>query len=170
MPNTFERQAGWCMNKSKNAELIGLIGKQLVFADRLYGAVNTAMSVDVPRIGKTSNAAVMIAGLVENYYTCLETAYQKISQHFENHLNPSRWHSELLDKMTLQLEGIRIAAVSEKAHRHLVELQRFRHFKRYYFELEYDWLRIEYIVNQLIEAHPVATADLRIFVDFVRSL
>ena len=112
------------MNKNKNAELIGLIGKQLVFADRLHGAVFVAMSEDVPRIGRTSNAAVMIAGLVENYYTCLETAYQKISQHFENHLNPSRWHSELLDKMTLQIEGIRIAAVSEKAYRSLIELRK----------------------------------------------
>lgn len=158
------------MEKSRNAELVGVLEKQLLFVDRLRVAVDAAITQDVPCIGKTSNAAVMIAGLIENYYTCLETAYQKISQHFENHLNPSRWHSELLDKMTLHIEGVRIPAVSEKAHRHLVELQRFRHFKRYYFELEHDWVRIEFIVKQLAEAHPVATADLRTFVDFVRSL
>jgi hypothetical protein len=158
------------MDRIKNAELIGILEKQLVFADRLYAAVREAMAQDVPRLGKTSNAAVMVAGLIENYYTCLETAYQKISQHFENQLDPSRWHAELLEKMAYCIEGVRIPAVSEKSQKHLVELQRFRHFKRYYFELEYDWLRLEFVLKQLDEAHPAATADLKRFAEFMRSL
>lgn len=158
------------MSVNNIAELISIIQKQLVFANRIHDAIQKAIEQDVPCLGRTSNAAIMIAGLVENYYTCLETAYQKISQHFENHLSTERWHSELLEKMTLNIEGIRIPAVSEKNYKHLVELQRFRHFKRYYFELDYDWLRIDFILKQLEEAHTHAQSDLNRFVEFLKSL
>ena len=32
----------------------------------------------------------------ENYCTCLETIFLRISQHFENRLDPARWHNDLL--------------------------------------------------------------------------
>jgi len=33
------------------------------------------------------------AGLLENYYTCAETIFVRISQFFENSLSKERWHS-----------------------------------------------------------------------------
>ncbi len=48
--------------------------------------IKTALSEDIPKLGKTPRAAVMIAGLIENYYTCAETIFIRISQHFENQL------------------------------------------------------------------------------------
>ena len=82
--------------------------------------------------------------MLENYYTCLETIFLRISQSFENHLESARWHNDLLQKMTLETEGVRTAAVSDEAFPPLFELLKFRHFKRYYFELEYDWDRLDY--------------------------
>jgi len=151
-------------------ELISLIEKQIGLANMLLAAIDTAENHDIPKLGKTGNAAVMVAGLIENYYTCLETAYLKISQHFENHLAPSRWHAELLDKMTLHIEGVRIPAVSSASFAALRELQRFRHFKRYYFDLEYDWDRIEFLMKKVKGVHLSACRDLTNFVDFLRSI
>ncbi len=151
-------------------ELISLIEKQVQLANVLLDAIEKAEAQDIPKLGKTGNAAVMVAGLVENYYTCLETAYLKISQHFENHLAPSRWHAELLAKMTLHIEGVRVPAVSRASYGALLELQRFRHFKRYHFDLEYDWDRIEFLLKKVKDVHPLACQDLAIFVDFLRSL
>lgn len=151
-------------------ELISLIEKQLQKADLLRGAITEAQTQDVPKLGRTGNAAVMMAGLIENYYTCLETAYLKISQLFENHLDPSRWHADLLEKMTLQIEGVRIPAVSDAAVGPLAELQRFRHFKRYYFDLDYDWDRIEFLIKKVTDVHPIATEDLRAFVQFLQNV
>ena len=153
-----------------SAELIGLIKKQLMLGDKIFRGIGEAIEKDVPKIGKTGNAAVMVAGLSESYYTCIETAYHKISQHFENHLNPARWHAELLKKMTLSIEGIRIPAVSDDAYLHLQELQRFRHFKRYYFELEYDWDRIDFLLKKLHTVHPMVHRDLELFIKFLREL
>jgi hypothetical protein len=158
------------MSTRDNAELIGLIRKQLELVNKLYNAIDAAIEHDVPQIGRTGNAAVMVAGLIESYYTCLETAYHKISQYFENYLDSSRWHSELLEKMTLHIDGVRIPAVSDDAYLHLRELQRFRHFKRYYFELEYDWDRIDYLLKKLRMVHPLVHKDLNRFIDFLLEL
>lgn len=158
------------MSRESELELISVIEKQLVRMDALYASIIHAFERDVAVLGRTGNAAVMIAGLLENYYTCIETAFQKISQHFENHLDPTRWHAELLSKMTLHIEGIRIPAVSESNYPALLELQRFRHFKRYYFDLDYDWDRLDFLRKKLDTAHPSALADLRVFMEFLRAL
>jgi hypothetical protein len=158
------------MNGQSELELIGVIKKQLVRLESLHDSITQAFDRDVAVLGRTGNAAVMIAGLFENYYTCMETAFQKISQHFENHLEPARWHANLLSEMTLRIEGIRIPAVSESNYPALLELQRFRHFKRYYFDLDYDWDRLDFIHKKVDVAHPVALADLEVFIEFLRSL
>jgi hypothetical protein len=158
------------MNGQNELELIGVIEKQLARLELLDASITQAFKRDVAVLGRTGNAAVMIAGLFENYYTCIETAFQKISQHFENHLDPARWHADLLSKMTLRIEGIRIPAVSESNYPALLELQRFRHFKRYYFDLDYDWDRLDFIHKKLDTAHPQALADLRLFIEFLKAL
>ena len=158
------------MSGQRERELIGIIEKQLSRMNALFLSIGEAFDRDAALLGRTGNAAVMIAGLFENYYTCMETAFQKISQHFENHLEPTRWHAELLSKMTLRIEGLRIPAVSENNYPALLELQRFRHFKRYYFDLDYDWDRLDFLRKKLDSAHLVAVADLRVFIDFLRAL
>ena len=72
--------------------------------------------------------------------------------------------------MTLEVEGVRAAAVSEEAFSPLFELLKFRHFKRYYFELEHDWDRLDFLVAKLRQVHPLVTRDLERFVRFAREL
>ena len=42
-------------------------------------------------------------------------------------------------------------------------LLRFRHFKRYYFSLAYDWERIDAIVNRLRRSHLPLLQELEEF-------
>ena len=72
--------------------------------------------------------------------------------------------------MTLEIEGVRAAALSGAAFPPLLELLRFRHFKRYYFELEYDWDRLDFLVAKVREAHPLVTRDLERFGRFMHGL
>jgi len=41
--------------------------------------------------------------------------------------------------MNVPVEGVRIAAISDENYPRLYELLRFRHFRRNYFEMDYDW-------------------------------
>ncbi len=70
-------------------------------AERMFAAIGEAETRDVALLGRTGNAAVLMAGLMENWYSRLESAYQKISQAFENHLAENRWHADILKKLLL---------------------------------------------------------------------
>ena len=47
--------------------------------------------------------------------------------------------------MTLEIPEIRNAVISEQTFHILQEFLRFRYFKRYYVEFEYDWDKLEFL-------------------------
>ena len=151
-------------------ELAALIQAHRQRLVAVHRSLESALQNEIVRLGKTPMSALIVAGLLENYYTCLETIFQRISQHFDNNLDPERWHSDLLQKMTLEIDGVRAAAVSQAVFSPLFELLKFRHFKRYYFELEYDWDRLDFLVAKLAQAHPLVLHDLQRFERFMSAL
>ena len=151
-------------------ELLAQIRAHRRRLEAVYRSMESALDGEIAQLGRTPISALIVAGLLENYYTCLETIYLRISQSFENRLEAARWHNDLLQKMTLEIEDVRTAAVSDEAFSPLFELLKFRHFKRYYFELEYDWDRLDYLVTKLRQAHPLVTRDLERFVRFAAAL
>ena len=152
------------------AELVALIRAHHQRLEAVHRSMESALDDEIARLGRTRISALIVAGLLENYYTCLETIFLRISQSFDNNLDPARWHNDLLQKMTLEIEGVRTAAVSEETFSPLFELQKFRHFKRYYFELEYDWDRLDFLVTKLRQVHPLVVRDLERFVRFASAL
>ena len=151
-------------------ELTALVELHRRRLEAVHGTLERALTDEITRLGKTPVSALIIAGLLENYYTCLETIFVRISQHFENRLGSDRWHTDLLQKMTLEIKGVRVAAVSEAAFPPLLQLLQFRHFKHYYFELEYDWDRLDFLVGKLRQAQPLVTRDLQRFGRFMSAL
>jgi len=155
---------------AETADLRGVIKRNMSKLDQIYESLGTVYEEELSLVGKTNRSALMVSGLLENYYTCLETTFLRISRFFENSLDSDRWHSDLLEKMTISIEGVRIPVVSDENHSRLLELLKFRHFRRYYFELEYDWDRLEFLTKKLNEAHPIVVADLQRFDRFLVSL
>ena len=151
-------------------ELVALIRAHRQRLEAVHQSMESALDDEIARLGRTRISALIVAGLLENYYTCLETIFLRISQSFDNNLDPARWHNDLLQKMTLEIEGVRTAAVSEETFSPLFELLKFRHFKRYYFELEYDWDRLDFLVTKLRQVHPLVVRDLERFVRFASAL
>ena len=52
----------------------------------------------------------------------------------------------------------------------LYELLKFRHFKRYYFDLDYDWDRLDFLVRKVRQLHPSLGKSLARFVDFLQAV
>ncbi len=121
-------------------------------------------------MGRKNTSAMVIAELMVDYYTCLETCFLRISQFFENHLSQERWHADLLEKMTLRIEGTRDAVISDASAAALGELMKFRHFRRYYFELDYDWDKLEYLQKVYIRVRQQIPVELAVFQSFLRRL
>jgi len=119
---------------------------------------------------RTAADAFLVTGVLSNYYTCLETVFLRISEYFENSLAPARWHKDLLEKMTLSIEGVRPRLLAEDTVLPLQELLRFRHFCRYYFAFEYDWDRLEFALKKFAQARPLVRRDLAAFLAFLNQL
>jgi hypothetical protein len=113
---------------------------------------------------------VILADIVSDYYTCIETAFVRVAKHFENELDPERWHKSLLERMTVDVPGVRKRLVSDQTHRMLEELMRFRHFKRYYVERECDRERMRLLEKNLISSIPLIKKDFTDFLSFLDGL
>ncbi len=107
--------------------------------------------------------AMVVSQYLANYYTALETIFLRISQYFENHLAPSAWHKELLHKMMLEIPGVRPRVISDTSHRDLGELLKFRHFTRYYFELDYDWDKLRFLIKKFKDLQSPLRKELEAF-------
>ena len=123
----------------------------------------------IPMLGKTSNSVLIPVQILENAYTAAETLFLRISQAFENHLDSRRWHADLLEKMTLDVPQVRPRVLSPAAYQKLAELLRFRHFKRYYFEFDYDWRKVDFLIVIFREMVPILEHDLDRFASALRS-
>ena len=155
---------------ASTAELTALIRSHRQRLETIRKSIDDALDQEIKQLGKTDRSALIIAGLLENYYTCAETIFLRISQYFENNLDAERWHSDLLQKMKLNIEGVRMNAVAPEDVPRLYELLKFRHFKRYYFDLDYDWDRLDFLVRKVRQLHPSLGNSLERFVDFLQAV
>ena len=113
---------------------------------------------------------IVLADVLVDFYTCLETGFVRISKFFENQLDPSRWHSHLIEKMTVDVAEVRPRLLGDRTYALLLELMKFRHFKRYYFAVAYDRDRMEYLEKKFNEALPLVRADLLAFINALDRL
>ena len=88
----------------KTRELISLLEKNCTRLQGIADSMESVYADDLPKIGKTNTSALMVAGLIENYYTCIETMLFRINQYFGSGLDASRWHRDLLETMNVSVE------------------------------------------------------------------
>ncbi len=151
------------MSESEMKTIAGEVEKTLGTLRRLFDYLSGFLSDRLPGMGKTTDSAFVVAGALENYYTAAETLFVRISQAFENSLPPDRWHTELLHKMTIHVPETRPKVISDATASLMGELMRFRHFRRYYFALDYDWRRLDALISIFRDAHTSLTTDLETF-------
>lgn len=80
-------------------ELIAEVAQAKQRVQAIYTKLRNARDATLPRIGRTDDGALIVAGYLETYYTVLETFFVRVSGFFENDLAPARWHSALLESM-----------------------------------------------------------------------
>ena len=155
---------------SEALELIGAIDSQRAVLHDLFTFFDDVIENDLKRDGHDRKAGLVVAGLLENYYTCAETVLFRIVQSFGNHVDPSRWHADVLERLTMEVPTIRPRVLSSHAFDRLDELRRFRHFKRYYYRTDFDPDKLLFLATKLRELHPVLIEDLNRFRDFLSSI
>jgi hypothetical protein len=158
--------------KSQRAvpDLIAEIEKTIKILKANYHFYKEFKTGDLSVLGRRTSAAMILSQIFTDFYTSVETVFLRISQFFENSLQKDEWHKQLLHKMTLDIKGVRKAVISDDTFSVMDEILRFRHFRRYYFEMEYDWDRIDMVEKKYIQAHELLYKDLGEFTRFLRKL
>ena len=119
---------------------------------------------------RSTENAIIVSDVMVSFYTCLETAFLRISQFFENALDDARWHEQLLRAMTWTVPEVRERVISDATLAALSELRRFRHFKRYYFAFDYDWERLELVRSKYLACRAEVRAELAAYSAYLQRL
>jgi len=123
------------------------------------------------RLAESSEGRFAAAAFELNrIYNILEKSFERLCETFENHLEKTgRYHDTLIERVALDLTGIRPALLPADAVRDVRELKGFRHLFRHAYDLDLDPARVTAVAAQA--ARCVAGLDgwCREFLATVRS-
>lgn len=115
-------------------------------------------------------ALIVVAYRLHSLYSAFENVFRNIATSFENHLDPSSWHRQLLERMRLDLSPVRPAVIDDEAYDKLDELLRFRHLFRTGYGLELDALRLQLVLRKALELKPIYRRHIDRFLEYLHSL
>jgi hypothetical protein len=97
------------------------------------------------RLGESTDGRWAAAAFeINRIYNIMEKAFERLCQTFENHLEKTgRYHDTLIERVTLELKGIRPSFLPSDAIRDVRELKGFRHLFRHAYDLDLDPVRVE---------------------------
>ena len=109
-----------------------------------------------------------VAMNLQHFYTSLESSFKRVVKEMEGSPpNGESWHRELLEQVTLEIEEVRPALISENIKKKLDELRRFRHVVIHGYEYELDWSQIKPLVKSLDDIIPQLKKDYQEFKNFL---
>ena len=79
---------------------------------------------------------------LHNLYGAFEQLFEEVARFFENRVDDTRYHADLIRRMRLHIHGIRPALLSEGTAGDLDELRRFRHLFRHAYGTELDSIKV----------------------------
>lgn len=111
---------------------------------------------------------VALGYTIHNLYNALENYFLRIAKFFENSLESPTWHRDLVDRMTLSIEGVRPALLPASSRQAVHELRSFRHVFRSIYDSTLQPERVAsvnalvpQVVDAMRSAHPGFVQKLR---------
>lgn len=112
-----------------------------------------------------------LALTLHSAYGVMEGYFLRISKYFENNLPPDRWHKALVEKMSLEIPGLRPALIeSEGMKAHIVELLKFRHRIRNLYGEEIDPAKTKAIQEVAMELFPSFVEAHAVFITKLEAI
>lgn len=142
------------------------VQSDLEVIERLY----SELGKPEPAESDGQEALIVVAYRLHSLYSAFENIFRNIATSFENHLDPSSWHRQLLERMRLDLNPVRPAVLDAEAFEKLDELLRFRHLFRTGYGLKLDGLRLQLVVRKALELKAIYRGQIERFLEFLRRL
>jgi hypothetical protein len=107
---------------------------------------------------------------IHNVYGVIESYCLRIAKFFENSLDPTSWHRDLLGRMTLDIRGVRPALFVRGVTEPIEELRAFRHVFRNLYARRLDPAKVEAARRHVAQALAVVRSSHAPFCDALRKI
>ncbi len=149
------------MKKAQLAVLLGFLQSQEEISAKILGDIK---ATEPDKRERKSH----LGYLLHNLYCALEDLLQEIARTFENRLeDPARYHRELLQRMRLDIPGIRPRLLNTPSYQLLNELRGFRHTFRHAYDYELDEGRLRQLKDKVMIGWIAVEEDLGTFGRFL---
>jgi hypothetical protein len=122
---------------------------------------------------KTQHDDYYLDGVALNlhgFYSGLEKVFEKIAAKVDGSVpTASNWHQELLQQMSLEIDGVRPAVISEETRELLEDYRGFRHVVRNVYTYHLNPEKMEHLVNGVDLVLQKLTFQLSTFADFLQD-
>ncbi|MEW6095844.1 MAG: hypothetical protein AB1567_04870 [bacterium] len=111
-----------------------------------------------------------LAYQLHNLYCAFEDLFKIVADTFDNHIqNKTYYYIELLKRMTITIEGIRPALISQENYELLDNLRAFRHLFRHAYSYELDERKIKIVLADAIKLKKRYQGDINIFLKSIEG-
>lgn len=109
--------------------------------------------------------------ILHDFYTCIEKIFRKIAIEMDEELPKGlSWHSELLERMNLNIEDVRIKVIKKDMKRKLYEYLRFRDVFRNVYGFDLKWEKMKHLVIDLEKVFNEIESSIEKFLNFIIKL
>ena len=133
---------------------------QAMEIEGIYGNIND-------RKREEGRAVVESVGYqLHNLYCAFEDLFKIVAKTFENHIeDKSKYHVELLKRMTIRIEKIRPSLLSRETYVLLDDLRSFRHFFRHAYSYELDERKVKLVLDDVERLKEIYRKDIDLFLN-----
>jgi hypothetical protein len=111
------------------------------------------------------------ASLIHDFYTCLESIFQRIAAEINsNYPSGSNFHRRLIRSMAMDVEGVRPAVISPELLEELDELRKFRHFIRHAYGVTLKWDKVKRHIIRISRIYHQLRQQVEEFTGFLSDL
>ncbi|MBI4586533.1 MAG: hypothetical protein HY717_21190 [Planctomycetes bacterium] len=107
---------------------------------------------------------------LHQWYSAAENLLSRIAHHFGNEIERDEWHKGLLERLKLDVPGLRPPVLSQESFDHLNALRGFRHIFRHAYDYVLRWELMKPNVLRFPAAHQAFLRDLDHFSRFLQQL
>ncbi|MEW6681240.1 MAG: hypothetical protein AB1297_09550 [bacterium] len=155
------------MNK-KGFEVIQTLKGEVYFLLNRINELEKKME-DFEKIKEKEASTISIAYTISGIYSCFEDIFEKIARCFENRIeNPASWHKEMLERMQIEVPGIRPSVLSQRSFLILNRMRAFRHLFRSSYMFELDEERLGLLVKEWRETRDLMKNDILEFLKKIK--
>ncbi|MBS4053381.1 MAG: hypothetical protein KGZ64_01215 [Thermaerobacter sp.] len=143
-------------------ERVALLQAEL--QSRAQEIANIYLKLD-ERKGKRGKIAVeSLSYQLHNLYCAFEDLFKTVAVSFENNIDhKTRYHAELLKRMTYTIEGVRPALLSQDSFTLLDNLRSFRHFFRHAYSYDLDERKVRIVLEDAVKLRTLYARDVQAF-------